>query len=190
MLVAPSNEVRLLISWAFHLRENHVTFWIRFVFLCSALKQIRDHLNQGHHKKALAVLKAAMVTWPEHSMFVTQEKDEEQKEDEERYVTRQTLPISPTSPLHYEIRHSRVPLTAHRFKTWKLGHFTNNFEGFARVVVWIRGKIKANSIMVSCSIYILYTFLRWKNKTRCIEEVNFTFLLLKNWSYWHWILTV
>ena len=87
------------------------------MFLCSALKQIRDHLNQGHHKKALAVLKAAMVTWPEYSMFVIQEKDEEQKEDEERYVTRQTLPISPNTPLHNEIRHSRVPLTAHRFKT-------------------------------------------------------------------------
>ena len=56
------------------------------MFVCSALKQIRDHLNQGHHKKALAVLKAAMVTWPEYSMFVTQENDEEEKEGEERYV--------------------------------------------------------------------------------------------------------
>ena len=70
------------------------------MFLCSALKQIRDHLSQGHHKKALAVLKAAMVTWPEYDMFVTQEKDEEQKEDGERYVTQQTLPISPNTPLH------------------------------------------------------------------------------------------
>ena len=87
--------------------------------LCSALKQIRDHLNQGHHKKALAVLKAAMVTWPEYSMFVTQEKDEEQKEDEERYmyVTLQALPINPNTPLHKEIGHSRVPLTSNRFKT-------------------------------------------------------------------------
>ena len=56
------------------------------MFVCSALKQIRDQLNQGHHKKALAVLKAAMVTWPEYSMFVTQEKDEEEKKGEERYV--------------------------------------------------------------------------------------------------------
>jgi len=32
------------------------------------------------------VLKAAMVTWPEYSMFVTPEKDEEQKECEERCV--------------------------------------------------------------------------------------------------------
>lgn len=51
-----------------------------------ALKQIRDNLSQGHHKKALAVLKAAMVTWPEYDMFVTQEKDEEQKEDGESEV--------------------------------------------------------------------------------------------------------
>ena len=56
-----------------------------FVSLCSALKQIRDHLDKGHHIKALAVLKAAMVTWPEYSMFVTPERDEEQQEDEERY---------------------------------------------------------------------------------------------------------
>ena len=56
------------------------------MFLCSALKQIRDHLKQGHHKRALAVLKAAMVTWPEYSMFVTPEKDEKDKEGEERYV--------------------------------------------------------------------------------------------------------
>ena len=70
------------------------------MFLCSALKQIRDHLSQGHHKKALAVLKAAMVTWPEYGMFVTQEKDEEQKEDEQRFVTQQTLPSSPNTPLY------------------------------------------------------------------------------------------
>lgn len=70
------------------------------MFLCSALKQIRDHLSQGQHKKALAVLKAAMVTWPEYNMFVTQEKDEEQKEDGERYVTQQTLSIGPNTPLH------------------------------------------------------------------------------------------
>ncbi|KAJ7379614.1 meiotic chromosome condensation [Desmophyllum pertusum] len=48
-----------------------------------ALKQIREHLHQGHHKKALAVLKAAMITWPENSMFVTPDRDEEQKEDGE-----------------------------------------------------------------------------------------------------------
>ena len=88
------------------------------MFLCSALKQIKDYLKQGHHKKALALLKAAMVTWPEYSMFVTREKDEEQKEGEERYVnynvTKQTLPISLNTPSQQEIGHLRVPFTAYR----------------------------------------------------------------------------
>ena len=53
--------------------------------LYSALKQIRGHLHKGHHKKALAVLKAAMVTWPEYTVFVRAERDPEQQEDEERY---------------------------------------------------------------------------------------------------------
>ncbi|XP_015767731.1 PREDICTED: condensin complex subunit 1-like [Acropora digitifera] len=44
--------------------------------LVSALKQIKTYLNQGHHKKALAVLKAAMVTWPEESMFLVAEKEQ------------------------------------------------------------------------------------------------------------------
>ncbi|XP_066028149.1 condensin complex subunit 1 [Pocillopora verrucosa] len=48
-----------------------------------ALKQIRGHLHKGHHKKALAVLKAAMVTWPEYTMFFRAERDPEQQEDEE-----------------------------------------------------------------------------------------------------------
>ena len=29
-----------------------------------------------------------MVTWPEYSMFVTQENDEEEKEGDERYVNK------------------------------------------------------------------------------------------------------
>lgn len=57
-----------------------------FVLLNSALKQIRNHLYNGHHKKALAVLKAAMVTWPEYKMFVCAERDPEQQQDEERYT--------------------------------------------------------------------------------------------------------
>ncbi|RMX45777.1 hypothetical protein pdam_00004164 [Pocillopora damicornis] len=48
-----------------------------------ALKQIRGHLHKGHHKKALAVLKAAMVTWPEYTMFVRAERNPELQEDEE-----------------------------------------------------------------------------------------------------------
>jgi len=46
------------------------------VALVSALKQIKTYLNQGHHKKALAVLKAAMVTWPEESMFLVPEREQ------------------------------------------------------------------------------------------------------------------
>ena len=69
-----------------HDSESFLTSTICFVFLYSALKQIREHLHQGHHKKALAVLKAAMITWPENSMFVTPDRDEEQKEDGERYM--------------------------------------------------------------------------------------------------------
>ncbi|CAH3036153.1 unnamed protein product [Pocillopora meandrina] len=48
-----------------------------------ALKQIRGHLHKGHHKKALAVLKAAMVTWPEYTMFFRAERDPELQEDGE-----------------------------------------------------------------------------------------------------------
>ena len=59
-------------------------------FFFSALKQIRNNLNHGHHKRALAVLKAAMITWPECDIFVTTELSTEQ-EDGERYIDRLSL---------------------------------------------------------------------------------------------------
>jgi len=68
--------------------HNHINIADLLIVYCkpsfSALKQIRKHLNQGNHKKALAVLKAAMVTWPEYSMFVTSDGNEEPEEDEQR----------------------------------------------------------------------------------------------------------
>ena len=64
------------------------------MFFFSALKQIRNDLNNGHHKRALAVLKAAMITWPDCDIFATTELSTEQ-EDEQRYIDRltQVLPF-------------------------------------------------------------------------------------------------
>ena len=53
------------------------------MFFFSALKQIWNNLNHGHHKRALAVLKAAMITWPDCDIFATTELSSEQ-EDEQR----------------------------------------------------------------------------------------------------------
>ena len=57
------------------------------MFFFSALKQIRNDLNNGHHKRALAVLKAAMGAWPDCDIFATTELSTEQ-EDEQRYFDR------------------------------------------------------------------------------------------------------
>lgn len=57
------------------------------MFFFSALKQIRNDLNNGHHKRALAVLKAAMITWPDCDIFATTELSTEQ-EDVQRYFDR------------------------------------------------------------------------------------------------------
>lgn len=57
------------------------------MFFFSALKQIRNDLNNGHHKRALAVLKAAMITWPDCDIFSTTELSTEQ-EDVQRYFDR------------------------------------------------------------------------------------------------------
>ena len=51
-------------------------------FFFSALKQIRNNLNHGHHKRALAVLKAAMITWPDCDIFATTELSAEQEDDQ------------------------------------------------------------------------------------------------------------
>lgn len=52
--------------------------------LVSALRQIKTHLNQGHHKKALAVLKAALVTWPGESIFVVSDTNDKPCEDDQQ----------------------------------------------------------------------------------------------------------
>ena len=57
------------------------------MFFFSALKQIRTNLNHSHHKRALAVLKAAMITWPDCDIFATTELSAEQV-DEQRYFDR------------------------------------------------------------------------------------------------------
>ena len=93
-IFAETKQVFLLVDFQeFSVRLNFTMNL--FVLLCSALKQIRDHLDKGHHIKALAVLKAAMVTWPEYSMFVTPERDEEQQEDEERYSLELRYSLNP-----------------------------------------------------------------------------------------------
>ena len=63
-------------------------------FFFSALKQIRTNLNHSHHKRALAVLKAAMITWPNCDIFATTELSTEQG-NERRYIDRltQVLPF-------------------------------------------------------------------------------------------------
>jgi len=64
------------------------------VFVFRAWKEIRKNLNDGHHKRALAVLKDAMITWPDCDIFATTELSTEQ-EDEQRYIDRltQVLPF-------------------------------------------------------------------------------------------------
>ena len=57
------------------------------MFFFSALKQIRTNLNHGHHKRALAVLKTAMIKWPDCDIFATTELSAEQV-DEQRYFDR------------------------------------------------------------------------------------------------------
>ena len=71
LVVVIDNKLVLLKHYYYSKVQNFVT-----TFTFSALKQIKTYLNQGHHKKALAVLKAAMVTWPEESMFLVPEREQ------------------------------------------------------------------------------------------------------------------
>ena len=61
-----------------------MNFKLNVTFSFSALRQIKTHLNQGHHKKALAVLKAALVTWPGESIFVVSDTNDKPCEDDQQ----------------------------------------------------------------------------------------------------------
>ena len=49
---------------------------------------IKRHLNTGNYEKALAILKAAVVTWPHYSMFSSSHERDKTGEPSEnkRYV--------------------------------------------------------------------------------------------------------
>ena len=57
------------------------------LFLFSALMNVKRQLVLGDYVKALAVLKAAVVTWPDCEMFKTgAEADDGKSTDEHRYL--------------------------------------------------------------------------------------------------------